>query len=253
MGAGPRGRYTSASIYLSPNTSELASKDVPAGDRIWFWDTSNNKWDLLTVGTNLAISGTTLNAANQAPIDADYLVHTANAQLTAERVVTDTATITWDWSDATKAKANVVASGDVAVLQSDFPKANNTYSNVTDLTLNLVSGHWYYITGQFIFSGDGGTGDCQLRLNGGSVTIIGGAGNATKYDTQSVTFYADQLAGISDTIAGFDGPTTVTINLTIQVDVGGTLIPKFSQVMTDAGNPSRLWKYATLTAVDITP
>lgn len=41
-----------------------------------------------------------------APTNADYLVKTANGSLSAERVVTDTATVTWDWSTAGQAKAN---------------------------------------------------------------------------------------------------------------------------------------------------
>lgn len=41
------------------------------------------------------------------PTDADYLVRTAHAGLSAERVVTDTATVTWDWATAAQAKANV--------------------------------------------------------------------------------------------------------------------------------------------------
>ena len=40
-------------------------------------------------------------------IDADYLVKTAHATLSAERVVTDTTTVTWDWATAAQAKANV--------------------------------------------------------------------------------------------------------------------------------------------------
>ncbi len=44
-----------------------------------------------------------------APSAADYLVKTANAGLSAERVVTDTATITWDWSTPGQAKATAVA------------------------------------------------------------------------------------------------------------------------------------------------
>ena len=42
-----------------------------------------------------------------APTNADYLVKTANAGLSAERVVTDTASITWDWATSGQAKANV--------------------------------------------------------------------------------------------------------------------------------------------------
>lgn len=48
--------------------------------------------------------------ATGAPVDADYLVKTANASLSAERVVTDTATVTWDWSTPGQAKANASGS-----------------------------------------------------------------------------------------------------------------------------------------------
>jgi len=46
--------------------------------------------------------------APDAPTDADYLVKTSNASLSAERVVTNTTTVTWDWSTAGQAKASVV-------------------------------------------------------------------------------------------------------------------------------------------------
>lgn len=111
--AGPRQNYTPASVPFSVNAFELAAKNVPAGDRIWFWDTSQNKWTFLQVGSGLSISGTTIQSSGLAPDDADYLVHTANAQLSAERVVTDTATITWDWSTAGQAKANASIAGKV--------------------------------------------------------------------------------------------------------------------------------------------
>jgi hypothetical protein len=42
-----------------------------------------------------------------APSDADYLVKTANGSLSAERVVTDTASVVWDWATAGQSKANV--------------------------------------------------------------------------------------------------------------------------------------------------
>jgi hypothetical protein len=53
------------------------------------------------------------------PIDADYLVKTANATLTAERVVTDTASITVDWATAGQAKFQREAlTGDVTAAQN---------------------------------------------------------------------------------------------------------------------------------------
>jgi len=42
-----------------------------------------------------------------APTTADYLVKTANAGLSSERVVTDTASLVWDWATAAQAKADV--------------------------------------------------------------------------------------------------------------------------------------------------
>lgn len=66
-----------------------------------------------------------------APADADYLVKTANGSLSAERVVTDTATVTWDWSVAGQAKANS-AGGGLEVVTSDrtyYVRTNGSNSN----------------------------------------------------------------------------------------------------------------------------
>lgn len=52
-------------------------------------------------------------AGSGAPTNADYLVKTANGSLSAERVVTDTASVTWDWATAGQAKASV-PSGDAS-------------------------------------------------------------------------------------------------------------------------------------------
>jgi hypothetical protein len=59
--------------------------------------------ELITVANAVAGGG-----GGGAPTNADYLVKTAHGDLSAERVVTDTATVTWDWSVAGQAKANVV-------------------------------------------------------------------------------------------------------------------------------------------------
>jgi hypothetical protein len=45
---------------------------------------------------------------------ADVLVKTASAAFTAERVVTDTPTVSWDWSTAGQAKANAVGVAEIA-------------------------------------------------------------------------------------------------------------------------------------------
>lgn len=59
----------------------------------------------------VSVPGLLYDAVGSAsPVDAEYLVKTANSTLTAERVVTDTASITWDWGTSGQAKANVVKS-----------------------------------------------------------------------------------------------------------------------------------------------
>ncbi len=99
--------YSPAAVAFYQSTTNLAEREAPATDKIWFWDSSAKQWTYLTPNTNLTISGTDLNATGGAPPDADYLVKTAHAGLSAERVVTDTATVAWDWATAAQAKANV--------------------------------------------------------------------------------------------------------------------------------------------------
>lgn len=66
-----------------------------------------------------------------APADADYLVKTANGTLSAERVVTDTATVTWDWSVAGQAKAN--ASAGITQLTGDVTAGPGSGSQAATL------------------------------------------------------------------------------------------------------------------------
>jgi hypothetical protein len=68
-----------------------------------------------------------------APGGADYLVRTADAALSAERVVTDSATITADWSTAGQVKFNVIGGGTSPTAPTDFKDsvAVATTANIT--------------------------------------------------------------------------------------------------------------------------
>jgi hypothetical protein len=65
------------------------------------------------------------------PIDADYLVKTANAGLSAERVVTDSPSVIWDWATAGIVKAiRAALTGDVTAAQD---------SNATTIANDVVT------------------------------------------------------------------------------------------------------------------
>lgn len=139
-----------------------------------------------------------------------------------------------------------------AVLQSDFTKTNNTLASVTDLTLNLEAGKWYRITGQLTEAGptSGGT----LDFAGGTVTATGVSGNAVGFDDNSGSLLAISIASLGGATLNVSSGDIAYWNFdfTIQVNAGGTLIPRFAQDVTDA-DPSTLRKYATIQAVDVTP
>lgn len=68
-----------------------SSLNDPGADRLLFWDDSAGVVDWLTLGTNLSITGTTLNATGGgggAPTDASYVTLGTNGTLTDERVLT---------------------------------------------------------------------------------------------------------------------------------------------------------------------
>lgn len=62
---------------------------------------------VLTVSGGLPAWATPAGGGGGAPTDAEYLVAAAHASLSAERVATNTATVTWDFATAGQAKANV--------------------------------------------------------------------------------------------------------------------------------------------------
>lgn len=74
-----------------------------------------------------------------APTTAQYLVRTADAGLSAERAVLDTAEITWDWGVSTEAKANIgaIAQSKITNLVSDLAAkvpTSRTISTTAPLT-----------------------------------------------------------------------------------------------------------------------
>ena len=61
-------------------------------------------------------------------LGAEYVTAAADATLTAERVLTNTATVTWDFTTAGQAKANAAVGGGGNVSNSGTPTSDNTPS-----------------------------------------------------------------------------------------------------------------------------
>ena len=75
----------------------------PADGDVWY-NTTTNKFRKRENGVTTDLD----TGGSGAPADAGYLVGASDPMLTAERVVTDTATITWDLSVGGQARANAV-------------------------------------------------------------------------------------------------------------------------------------------------
>jgi hypothetical protein len=140
--ASPQLTVIGTSAVTGNNTGDqnLFSKIAVAGEADVVPDSPTDTLTLVA-GANVIIS---TNAANDeitisstggggggAPINADYLVKTANASLTAERVVTDSTSVTANWSTAGQvAFERAALTGDVAA------SAN---SNTTTIQPGVVS------------------------------------------------------------------------------------------------------------------
>lgn len=115
-----------------------------------------------------------------APVGADYLVKTANGTLTAERVVTDTATIVWDWTTSGQAKATFAGAASNVTNNSSVSGAS-----VKDALETLASA-----------IGGGGYGDEQAQ------------------DAIAAAFAAGTQTGISITYTDASNSFSFSLNIT---------------------------------------
>lgn len=112
-----------------------------------------------------------------AATSADYLVKTSDASLSGERVVTDTATVTWDWSTAGQAKANAkvpytdkASNFDVSGAPAGFKITGNSVTGTLPASPANEDTYWFVAATASI------TG-CVIGRNGN--TIMGSATDMT--------------------------------------------------------------------------
>lgn len=115
-----------------------------------------------------------------APTDAQYLVGAADATLSDERVVTDTATVAWDLATASQAKADVVPAG--IPLDDLGAPADNTDLNVSTtahgLTPKLPNDDSLYFDGTGLYSDPrGGLATGFYRFSTDTSATDPGSGN----------------------------------------------------------------------------
>jgi len=94
--------------YNDPDGSAINYADLevtPTGDL----NITPSGGDVAVVGNLSATNLSGTNTGDGAPADAEYITSSAASGLSAERVLTDTGTVTWDFATPGQAKANASA------------------------------------------------------------------------------------------------------------------------------------------------
>lgn len=112
-------------------------------------------------GTETLVSG---GAGGGGVTDADYLVKTAHAGLSAERAVTDTASITWDWATAGQAKANVGGAATLYGALDALTLQGADIASATTTNLATATGIHVNITGTATITGHGTAAAGVVRI-----------------------------------------------------------------------------------------
>ena len=115
----------------------------------------------LTVAGALTLSGGVLTgtATSGAPTGAQYITAATDATLTAERVATNTATVTWDFGTAAQARANLVVPVTVA---NGGTGASTAATARTNLGVGTAALTWYE-EGTFTMTATGFSGTAPSR------------------------------------------------------------------------------------------
>jgi hypothetical protein len=207
-----------AAAAYQPLDADLTAIAALTGTNTIYYRSASNVWSPVVVSTGLAFSGGNLTSTvtTGAPVGAEYITSTADATLTSERVLTDTATVTWDRTTAGQVKANAVGGGGGLLALRVFT-ASGTYTPTAGMVNCLVeavggggAGGGTYTSASTVyqFGGGGGSGGYSKKLltaaqigaskpitiGAGGTGVLAGDGNAGG-DTFIGSTYAGSLCG----------------------------------------------------------
>lgn len=235
---GPRGPSGASPVLVNPEFETLGVRgkftlNTVGASKLLGRTATGTGIEAITIGSGLSLSGSTLTATGGgggggAPVDAEYLVKTANGDLTAERVVTDSTTITANWDTAgqvelrraaltgdvtasANSNATSIASGAVTFAKMQAVSANVLLGNdatgttVEEITCtaagrallddaDAAAQRTTLGLGALATQGDGDKGDITVATSGASWTV----------DNNAITFAKMQKVS-TDILLGNDG------------------------------------------------
>ena len=127
---------------FQPLDADLTSLAGQTAVGAMFYRSATNVWSQVVIGANMDFTGGTLSSTGGggggAPIGAQYVVSALDGALTNERLLTDSATITWDFSTPGVVQANSSAGGG-NVSTSGTPAVNQLAQWVTSTTIKGIN------------------------------------------------------------------------------------------------------------------
>jgi hypothetical protein len=172
-----------ASNY-QPLDGDLTSLAGASATNSIYYRSAANTWSAVTIGSNLTFSGGTLaaTAAPGAPIGAEYITSTPDATLTAERVLTDTATVTWDRTTAGQIKAN--AAGGTGTVKYTAAATAPSSPSAGDLWYDLSTG----VLAIYVNDGNSSQWVMVAPSGGGGLVAAPQCGRLEYVSTSSLSF-----------------------------------------------------------------
>jgi hypothetical protein len=210
-----------AAAAYQPLDADLTALAALTGTNTIYFRSAANVWSPVVVSTGLAFSGGNLTSTvtSGAPVGAEYITSTSDATLTSERVLTDTATVTWDRTTAGQIKANA-AGGGTSTTISDTPPGSPTAGSLW----------WESDTGTlWIYYTDANTSQWVMAAGGSNVVQPGALVQIQRQDVSSAVAQVDFTSGIDGTydeyeihVFGFRPSVNAFLSLRFSQDGGAT-------------------------------